>query len=454
MAEGVNTKAADASRLRRPVVHLILLLALAVLFGGGGVRYGLANLVVQLAALAVLGANRAAAMQFLAAGPRWLIVLLACSVLLPLFQLVPLSPRIWTALPGRTPVIESLALIGSGSDGWRALTLDSGRTLVAFCGTLVPATMIIIGSTLDARDKRLLGAALGASGGIAVLAGAIQLGSGNTVLMAQDFDHNRRVLYAGFANRNSTGLFFVIAMLAWTGCWRAGGKVPAWLAVMLCSLLALATVLTQSRSAIALLIPCAIFVGFRFFRAGADLHGRSARGQGMGLALALAAVGAVASAMLFSATQNGRVAQSLARFSDTDTDRPQMWEDAAYAAGVYWPAGSGMGTFDEVFQLSESLEYVSPRRAGRAHNDWIELAIEAGPYGLALAIGWLVWITVAAWRSFGTGQGWQASAAAIGASCIAAQSLLDYPLRNQTMLCVAGLLIVMLVPTRTQGGGR
>ena len=102
-----------------------------------------------------------------------------------------------------------------------------------------------------------------------------------------------------------------------------------------------------------------------------------------------------------------------------------------------------MGTFDEVFQVDESLEYVSSRTAGRAHMDYYELAIEAGAAGLLLAALWLVWTGFASWTALRR-LDWMALAGTGIVICIAAQSVLSFPLRNQTMLAIVALAITLL----------
>lgn len=103
-----------------------------------------------------------------------------------------------------------------------------------------------------------------------------------------------------------------------------------------------------------------------------------------------------------------------------------------------------MGTFDEVFQLDESLENLSVRRAGRAHNDYLEIAIEGGFAEIALLLGWLFWIAAATWRAAPTQRRWQALSATGMLTAVALQSLFDYPLRNQTMLVTIALAVVLL----------
>jgi O-antigen ligase len=141
----------------------------------------------------------------------------------------------------------------------------------------------------------------------------------------------------------------------------------------------------------------------------------------------------------------GRFADTLDRFGgDREDARVYIWEDGAYAADRYWPLGSGTGTFDEVFQIDESLENMSVRRAGRAHNDYLEVAIEAGVPGLVLIAGWLALLLWLSWRARNSHDRWIAWSGAVILLVIALQSITDYPLRNLSMLTFAsfGLLIL------------
>ncbi|OYZ18387.1 MAG: hypothetical protein B7Y31_15225 [Novosphingobium sp. 16-62-11] len=164
------------------------------------------------------------------------------------------------------------------------------------------------------------------------------------------------------------------------------------------------------------------------------------------LAVALIAIGGGALATLPATVSGSRIETLMARFDKAEEQRPAIWEDARFAAERYWPAGSGMGTFDEVFQIDESLENISPRRAGRAHNDYIELAIEAGPFALLIVLAWATWTLWSLWRGLSSAgpQRWHTLASAGVLLAVALQSLLDYPLRNQTMLCLVAFAVVLL----------
>lgn len=442
--------------LRSPLAHLQMLLGLALVLGGGGVASGLNNAVIQLAALAIMVWHRPLVFRFLRAGPRALVALVLASMALPLAQILPLPPFVWHELPGREPVLEAHRLLGLAPDAWIPLSLDRARTLVAFLGTLAPAALIIVGTSLRREDKAQLAWMLAGAALVALLLGAFQLTTANTSGLLHAISPKPDVLYATFANRNSTAMLFVLAILLLAAVPMYRGRAGVLLGSAGIGLLFLGAVLTQSRSGMALagvalsFVVLRLVLGFRQARRGGAVIGSRPLAAAGLFAMALVAMAGA------SAISGGRAADSIARLTSNETDRPEIWDDAVHAARAYWPVGSGMGTFDEVFQLHESLEHLSPRRAGRAHNDWIELAIESGIAGLALAGAWLVWCLGAViggrpetlWLRIGAG---------VAVMCIAAQSLLDYPLRNQTILCVAALLVVLLHDGQTwrqQAGGR
>ena len=111
-----------------------------------------------------------------------------------------------------------------------------------------------------------------------------------------------------------------------------------------------------------------------------------------------------------------------------------------------------MGTFDEVFQIDESLENTAQRRAGRAHNDYLEIAIEAGLPGLLLIAAWSAMCIWLAWRARRSPLRWAGWAAAGILLAIALQSATDYPLRNQAMLCLAAFALLVLARFAEQDG--
>lgn len=424
------------------------LLVVAFAAGGGGSRFALANLLVQLAAIAALALNPAALTRFWRESPLALRLLSIAALALPFIQVIHLPPVIWTALPGRALVERSLELAGVDGESWMPLSLDPRRTLLALSALITPLAILIVGWTIP-RDRLIMLGWLGVGLGlVTVLMGTIQLGATDDTGTLFGTRNPGQLLLGTFANRNSTGLFLVFA-LGLAAVLPAPRQHPAVLYVRLGvgTLLLLGILLTRSRTALVLaLLPLAL-AGLRALWWWTRERSCNVRRTGLGAAM-LIALGGVAlaaagvAALVIAAP--GQIGATLERFEAKDDPRRFIWDDATYAVSRYWPAGAGMGTFDEVFQIDESLENLTRKRAGRAHNDYIELAIEAGPLGLTLAAAWVILIGWLSWHARRSSQRWTAWAGSTLLIAIALQSVTDYPLRNQTILAFAGFALLLL----------
>ena len=440
----MTTNAAD----RLPFMLLAALLVAAFAFGGGGIGSPLGNLAVQLAALAALAFQREGFVRFWREAPLGLRILVALSLALPLAQIIPLPPSLWESLPGRDLVSVSLEQTGAQA-GWMPFSLDPRRTLLAASALVTPLAVLCVGWSLP-RDRLIdLGWGVVALGLVTVLLGAAQLGGGGEGATLYGTRRPGEMLLGTFKNRNPAGLFLTFT-LGLAALLPAPRPHPAVLPVRLaiCALLLLAVALTQSRTALVL---AAIPVLLGVLRALATLmpERAGARAAMIGLG-AVVLVGLGTGALVVAAP--GRIGATLERFEAKDDPRRFIWDDAVYTAQRHWPAGAGIGTFDTLSQVDESLENLTLRRAGRAHNDYIEITIEAGAPGLALAALWLALVGRLSWRARGTPGRWTAWAGSAFLLGIALQSITDYPLRNQTILALAGLALLLLI--RIPGGDR
>ncbi|EJU14688.1 O-antigen polymerase [Sphingomonas sp. LH128] len=410
---------------------------MAVVFGGGGSGAGIANLVVQLAALGALAYHRDAFAEFFNEAPRALSVVVGVTVALPLMQCIPLPPAVWHLLPGRIVVEQSIVLIGE-QDNWMPISLNLNRTIIAFLALVPPLAILILTWRCTFRDSWSLLAVLVTCCVFCIVLGAQQLALGNRELMLYSEGANSQGLRGTFANRNTAGLFIDIGLCALVGLlWRPRQSVLRMgVGFGVALLLGLGLVLTQSRSSMTLVVVPVVM--FLFYLWTVRVTFLEHRARLLALIVTVAVIfGAVA--MLGS---NARVQRSLSRFDTLEDARPAIWQDAQSSISRFWPVGSGIGTFDEVFQLDESLENLSPGRAARAHNEYLETMVESGAIAPFLIVLWAVTIVVLAWRGIRreVGRGSQAAALAIFI-LLAFQSILDYPLRSQALLCVAAMAL-------------
>jgi hypothetical protein len=422
------------------------LLVVAFAFGGGGSRYGLANLVVQLTALVVLAVRYQSMRQFWRDSPLMLRGLMVVTLLLPLAQLVPIPESLWAQLPGRD--MAARAFEAAGGSGWTTLSLQPLRSALALSALITPLAVLLAGWTLPRHQLVLAGWLVVGLGVVTTLMGVVQLNpQGSNVLLYTEFEPGR-FLVGTFANRNSTAMLLGLGLglVCLLPPPRLHPVMP-WVRAGLAALLFVGIILTKSRTGLAL---TAIPLGLGGLRAISWLRERQAhaKGQRQGVAPVVIVIGAITLGLtalggLFLAAP-GRVAETLERFEAKDDPRRIIWEDAEYAARRYWPAGAGMGTFNEVFQIDESLENATLRTAGRAHNDWLELAIEAGLAGLAIATFWVLVCLVMAWQARQSQLAWSGWAGGGFLLAIALQSITDFPLRNQSLLAFGGFALLLL----------
>lgn len=335
-------------------IALSLLLLVAFVFGGGGSRQGIFNLIVQLAGLAVLALRGQSVLSFWRQSPRLLRILIALSLLIPLIQIIPLPESVWSALPSRSMVVRSLEQIGES--GWMPLSLDPLRTLLALTALITPLAVLCAGWSLPRERLIDIGWVVVGLGLVTVMLGLVQLGDKTQAWTIYEGHDSSALLLGTFANRNHAGIFltFTLALAALLPTPRPHPAVlPARLGV--CFLLFVAVILTQSRTAIVLaLLP--VMLGMAraiegMLRGRKGISAMRAAMIGFG-SLALVSFGA--GAMILAAP--GRIGEALERFEATDDPRRFIWDDASFSAQRYWPAGAGIGTFSEIYQVDESLK--------------------------------------------------------------------------------------------------
>ena len=106
-----------------------------------------------------------------------------------------------------------------------------------------------------------------------------------------------------------------------------------------------------------------------------------------------------------------------------------------------------MGSFVPVFQTVERLELLNGNFINRAHNDFLEVALEAGALGILVVLFFGIFVLLRAARM---SRSPSVPEAVIGhtvfyaAVLVALHSALDYPLRNELLLVVVGFLVGLL----------
>ena len=436
-----------------------VLVGSAIIFGGGGSTAPTSELALEaFAAIVFVGWLWLDRTQSPRHAPRSLWIIVALLVAVPLVQLIPLPPGLWQRLPGHQVEREALALVGR-ADSWKAWSVAPSRTFAALL-SLGPCILVMLMTAGLGRTGRAQ-----TIGAIAMLVGVAQLSGGDDGPFR--FYGTRSGNLEGFqANRNHAADILLIVMVAfaaaareWHERWRPvpsdrAMSGPAFPAVVLgvSALVSISVIVTASRAGAALLplawlgVLLVIRPWLRFDR----------RVLGM---LALAAVVAALAGAWF-VNHNHVIARIAARFTMDQEFRPRIWEDSLFAARLYFPFGSGMGTFVPVFQAIERLENVDQFLTNRAHNDLLELMVEGGAVAIAALLAIAALIVRRAGLSIRrppAGSMPQVVFALVTLTVIALHSQVDYPLRSMSLQCLAGLAIGLLMvcsDSRRKDGGR
>lgn len=437
---------------------LIVLVAAAFLFGGSA-----RDDVVGLAILRPIAAACLGIGLFLVSGEtmrhyRWPLIGIAALALLTLLHLIPLPPSIWTALPGRELAVEA-GRAGGIEQPWRPIALVPWRGWNALFALMVPAAAMLLAIRCDRQQQHRVMVAVLILILVSVAVGAVQVAGGYNKLLYVYRISSLDVPTGLFANRNHFAVVLcgalplLVLAAAPEGATRPG-SFKLWLAGVVGAVGLLLLLLSGSRSGLLLAAVAIASVPLIYHwdrRNPASLRKR--RLLMLGIA-ALALMLIIAFAIYFAR------AEALNRLIATDESeelRFSAWGPIFEMARHYFPVGSGVGSFVDVFYAGEPRELLKPSYLNHAHNDWLEWLLETGLPGVLLAFaavaGWAVRSVrlVRMPRGNGTGVG-LALAGAVIILLLGLASIVDYPVRVPAVACLLALAAVWMAAPAAQKG--
>lgn len=347
---------------------LIVLFALLVQGPDRQHRAGGANMLSERLTALAIGA--------LALAPVWV----------ALVQLTPLPIAWWNALPGHSSYVEALRVAQAPEVAYRALSLAPDFTTLSLLAGLPLSAAFLLAYLSPLPQVRLLIQVFLVVATSQAVLGLMQLGPFPGLYFGAA-DGGRAI--GTFANPNHfanyiamtvplTVLFLRQATTAsTTEAGERGGRqsIAVVLGIVLFLLLA-AVLASNSRGGTVTTLVVTMLAVWLLSRRRS--HRREHRWGIVGvvalLALVAIAVGVDALLSRFEADKTGYFAG----------DRWQMVVSAWHGAMVFWPFGSGMGTFAAVYP---AFHPVGLRGfVEHAHNDYVQLLMEGGLLVVALAI--------------------------------------------------------------------
>jgi O-antigen ligase len=395
-----------------------------------------------------------------APGARWALILLAAGAAVIFAQLIPLPPAVWQALPGHRTVADGYRAAEMAAP-WLPISLTPEATWDSLLGLIPLAAMLIATLTLAVSERRLLAAGVLAVALVSAALGMLQRAGGPDSPLRLYAITNPESAVGFFANRNHQGDFLAVtlplaAYLAarWAGHRRA--RIFFWAAVGVGFAVVMAGSVATTGSRAGLLL---IGLG----AAGGVMVVLRAHAKSPGPAWRLAALAAPAALALMAAglttlaVDPGLERAVLAK-SGPEL-RLELNPEVARAGLTFAPLGSGAGSFAPVYQMFEPLESMGPAFVNHAHDDFIEVWLEAGVAGAALIMAFLAWWVMATWRVVQDRRANGAALALAGSLMVGMMlihSLVDYPLRTPALITLFGFACG-LIPTATHdhtGRGR
>lgn len=395
---------------------LVSVLVFAPLIQGGNRPIPL--LILEFLALAIAG-YLIAGRHKLSHMPKLQLGLLAGILVLPLFHLIPLPFSLWQALPGHANYAQALVDINANvNDSARAATLVPSLTEFSWLAILPPIMVFLF--TLSVPKEQLKTAVmvfLGMAVFQAIL-GLMQYGTGpDSLLRFSDTPSSGLGTYpnrdhlAGFlemalplslamltssighshtARRHTRNLRQRLALLATSYLNQAVVYACISIAILL------GLIFTQSRTGNVLAMVVILLSTIAF---SARLGGRNVYGL----------LGTFTAISIMLAIEVG-MAPVLNRFIHQDPLQDSRWEifnTTITAIGEFFPVGSGIGTFSQIFPRFQESGF-NGTFVNRAHNDYLEWIMEGGIIAAILILLFLVlyisrWTKVikrGEWRTF------------------------------------------------------
>ncbi len=365
---------------------------------------------------------------------RPVVWLLGAGVLLVLLQLVPLPPALWQALPGHGPMAASLTAATAGN-AWRPLALSPGAAMNALSSLVVPATTLWLVAGLSTERRAQLLPLLLAVVVASTMAGLLQFSTGR--IDNPLVNETVGVASGTFANRNHFALLLAVGCLLASAWAFTQARPEAWRSVTATGLVLLFLLMilsTGSRAGAllgALALGLALVLSHRAITAGLG-----SRARWIPLASIVGVLGLVCIFVLISVAADRALSIDRIFAADPGQDmRGRGLPTVLAMVREYFPWGSGLGGFDPVFRMHEPFHLLKPTYFNHAHNDFLEIVLDAGLPGLLLllaALSWWAWASVRAWRG-------DAVLPRLGSAIlllVILASLVDYPARTPLIMAV------------------
>lgn len=427
-----------ALTFRPGLTFILLALFLAMLWIAGGASRG--NVPGQVAvrglAWGMLVVMALCAPKPMLKPERPVLVILLLALALPVLQLVPLPPEIWQVLPGRALFTGAAAALGEAQP-WRPISIVPSATFNAAASLVVPFTVLIMIGGLNEAERSWLPSMLLGLVALSTLLALLQFSGSrfNNPLINDTVGQ----ISASFANRNHLALFLAFGCLlapTWAFLRSKPSTFRMIAALGMVVFFTLMILATGSRAGLVLGALALVMGPLMVWHA----LGKAMRQYSRWVLPAVIGGSAVTLALAVLAAISSNRAISINRAfaaSGSEDMRGRALPTVLDMISTYFPVGSGLGGFDPIFRIHEPMSLLKLTYFNHAHNDVLEIVLDAGLPGallLAATILWWAFASVRAWRSGSDALLARLGSTMIGLTIVA--SLFDYPARTPMIMAM------------------
>jgi O-antigen ligase len=430
---------------RRWILPVFLVVCLLM---GGSAQGIWNNVFLQVSAAAILAwASVTRRSDDPSAASRQLMALVLITAVVIAFHLVPLPPGVWTSFPGRRLVAEGFTALGYSLPA-QSVSLTPYASIAAALAAL-PAVAALVTTIRVRQRESWLAAAVLLAVLAAVLLGALQVASGGPERSSWYlYPHTNSGAVGFFANSNHMGSLLLVSvpfasalLAAFARRSKSRSPLSGTIAIGIAmSLLILGGIaLNRSLAAVGLLAPVLVF-SMMLLPAGSTVRRLALLGGTVALVACIL--------FLTSSPITGEISGADLRSVET---RSGIWSSTIELVRQTFPLGTGLGSFEIVYPLTEDPAQVRSMEVNHAHNDYLEVLLELGLAGAVLVVLFLVWWLVQAVRIWRSGLSTiYARAATIASGALLAHSVVDYPLRTAALSAIFAVCLGLMAQPRIQ----
>ncbi len=428
-----------------PLILLFVLLAALWLAGGASRSDAAGQIVVRAVAFATLVIACLFVERPTLGTTRPVALLLLAALALAVVQLIPLPPTLWRALPGRG-MFTAAAEVAGQPQPWRPLAIVPGTARNALFSLVVPIATFLLVIGLKPRDRGWLLPLLLLLILAETLVGVLQVSG---IYINNPLINDTLGQVGGtFANRNHFALLLAIGCVV-APAWAMGnGRRMAWRGPIALGLALLFLMMILASGSRAGLIVGILALGIAAIITRQEIRRLLRKApRWVFPAVILGVVALVAIFVLLSMASNRAAALDRLAAENTGEDmRSRGLPVVLSMIGTYFPFGTGLGGFDPIFRIHEPMALLKRTYFNHAHNDFLEIVLDAGVAGLLLllaALGWWLAMSIKAWRGAAREQLLPRLGSAVLLLILVA-SLFDYPARTPIIMAVVVVAAIWL----------